>query len=103
LLGVDDCQHNGTGVAAPNVMSCLGRLWMSCAWLCWGARTFYAECAGWVSRPQRRAQLFLCSWPGGGDAMYGADSDVISLTDANFHSEVTGSDDLWMVEFYAPW
>lgn len=27
---------------------------------------------------------------------------VVSLTDSNFHSEVQG-EDLWMVEFYAPW
>ena len=29
--------------------------------------------------------------------------DVIELTDANFDSLVFGSDDLWLVEFFAPW
>merc|ERR1711920_32933 len=28
---------------------------------------------------------------------------VVKLTDSNFKSEVYGSDELWMVEFYAPW
>jgi protein disulfide-isomerase A6 len=31
------------------------------------------------------------------------DSDVEVLTEANFESLVIGSDDLWLVEFYAPW
>lgn len=43
-----------------------------------------------------RAEVALIAlvWPG---------SDVVELTDANFHREVTASDDMWMVEFYAPW
>ena len=28
---------------------------------------------------------------------------VVSLNDGNFHSEVVNSDELWFVEFYAPW
>lgn len=31
------------------------------------------------------------------------DDDVIVLTDSNFDSTVLASDDLWFVEFYAPW
>jgi protein disulfide-isomerase A6 len=31
------------------------------------------------------------------------DSDVVVLTEANFDSQVLASDDLWLVEFYAPW
>ena len=30
-------------------------------------------------------------------------SDVIELTESNFAELVMGSNDLWMVEFYAPW
>ncbi|XP_075992575.1 protein disulfide-isomerase A6 homolog CaBP1 [Anticarsia gemmatalis] len=30
-------------------------------------------------------------------------SDVITLTDSNFKELVLDSDDLWLVEFYAPW
>eukprot|EP00884_Botryococcus_braunii_P009878 jgi/Botrbrau1/18892/Bobra.177_2s0050.1 len=43
---------------------------------------------------------------GGGAAgpfMYGSSSDVVELTDANFPEEVVDSEDLWFVEFFAPW
>jgi len=33
----------------------------------------------------------------------GSDKDVVVLTDDNFDDLVLGSDDLWLVEFYAPW
>ena len=33
----------------------------------------------------------------------GSDKDVVVLTDANFDSMVYGKDDIWFVEFYAPW
>ena len=36
-------------------------------------------------------------------ALYGPKSDVIALTDANFNDKVVESNDLWLVEFYAPW
>lgn len=36
-------------------------------------------------------------------ADYTSKDDVVVLTEANFKSEVLDSDDLWMVEFYAPW
>ena len=36
-------------------------------------------------------------------ALYGAGSDVVTLTDANFHSKVTHSDDLFLVVFVEPW
>ncbi|KAL4431619.1 hypothetical protein ABPG77_001461 [Micractinium sp. CCAP 211/92] len=38
---------------------------------------------------------------GGGD--FYAGSDVISLSDDDFHKQVVDSDDLWFVEFFAPW
>ena len=31
------------------------------------------------------------------------DSDVVVLTESNFESQVLSSDELWLVEFYAPW
>lgn len=34
---------------------------------------------------------------------YGSDSDVIQLGSHNFDKEVKDSEDLWMMEFYAPW
>src|SRR5277367_6624445 len=33
----------------------------------------------------------------------GDPADVIELTDANFEKLVLGSEDMWLVEFYAPW
>ena len=33
----------------------------------------------------------------------GEGADVIQLTDSNFDSTVMNSEDLWLVEFYAPW
>ena len=33
----------------------------------------------------------------------GDPKDVIELTDSNFDSLVLNSEDMWLVEFYAPW
>jgi len=33
----------------------------------------------------------------------GSDKDVVELTEANFESLVLKSDDIWLVEFFAPW
>jgi len=35
--------------------------------------------------------------------LYASNSAVVHLTQANFSKLVTGSDQIWMVEFYAPW
>lgn len=40
---------------------------------------------------------------GGSTSGFYAGSDVIDLTDSNFHNMVTKGDDMWFVEFYAPW
>ncbi|WPT13493.1 Protein disulfide-isomerase like 2-2 [Picochlorum sp. SENEW3] len=40
---------------------------------------------------------------GGSTSGFYAGSDVIDLTDSNFHSLVTKGHDMWFVEFYAPW
>lgn len=37
------------------------------------------------------------------EALYGPNSDVVKLTKDNFLKNVVESDDLWFVEFYAPW
>ncbi|XP_013177014.1 PREDICTED: protein disulfide-isomerase A6 [Papilio xuthus] len=36
-------------------------------------------------------------------ALYDSSSDVIELTPSNFDRLVTKSDEIWIVEFYAPW
>ena len=33
----------------------------------------------------------------------GSSDDVVKLTDANFEELVVKSNDMWLVEFYAPW
>jgi len=35
--------------------------------------------------------------------LYSSSDDVVELTSKNFNSKVIQSDDLWFVEFYAPW
>ncbi len=36
-------------------------------------------------------------------ALYSENGPVVHLTQSNFKSLVMDSDDLWLVEFYAPW
>ena len=38
-----------------------------------------------------------------GGGFYSGSSGVINLSESSFDDEVTTSDDLWFVEFYAPW
>ena len=40
---------------------------------------------------------------GGGGGGGGGKNDVVELTDSNFDELVLQSEDLWLVEFYAPW
>ncbi|XP_035659464.1 protein disulfide-isomerase A6-like isoform X2 [Branchiostoma floridae] len=40
---------------------------------------------------------------GSGGSKPGNKDDVIELTDSNFEDQVLNSDDLWLVEFFAPW
>ena len=39
----------------------------------------------------------------GSYALYESSSDVVDLTPSNFDRLVTNSDEIWIVEFYAPW
>nr|QMV80799.1 protein disulfide isomerase 8 [Clitoria ternatea] len=40
---------------------------------------------------------------GGANCMYSSTSDVVELTPSNFDKLVINSDQIWVVEFYAPW
>merc|ERR1719400_2466262 len=40
---------------------------------------------------------------GGGGSSGGSTDDVVELTDSNFEKMVMKSDDMWLVEFFAPW
>lgn len=35
--------------------------------------------------------------------MYDKKDDVVELTASNFDSKVLNGDEIWIVEFYAPW
>lgn len=36
-------------------------------------------------------------------SLYSSNSPVVQLTSSNFKSQVVKSDEIWLVEFYAPW
>lgn len=57
-----------------------------------------------VAQEKVRAQLSGKRSGGGSSGGSGSDgSDVIELTDSNFEKLVLKSDDMWLVEFFAPW
>lgn len=45
--------------------------------------------------------ILLCAV--GSYGLYDSSSDVVELTPSNFDRLVTNSDEVWIVEFYAPW
>lgn len=45
--------------------------------------------------------ILLCAT--GSLALYDSSSDVIELTPSNFDKLVTNSDEIWIIEFFAPW
>lgn len=49
------------------------------------------------------AVFFLLLVVGNTLALYSPSDDVIDLNPSNFDSKVVQSDELWLVEFYAPW
>ena len=44
--------------------------------------------------------VLTCSFA---DAFYAKSSGVVALNSQNFKKQVIDSDELWLVEFYAPW
>nr|KAG5692877.1 hypothetical protein BaRGS_002312 [Batillaria attramentaria] len=57
---------------------------------------------GGAKLSQFSESVVLLSLVAGTLAMYGND-DVVELTPSNFHNKVIQGDELWLVEFYAPW
>lgn len=47
--------------------------------------------------------LLLLTYVAFSFALYSPGDDVIELTPQNFHSKVIQGDELWIIEFYAPW
>ncbi|CAB4059086.1 PDIA6 [Lepeophtheirus salmonis] len=65
---------------------------------------------GFVRAAQNAAQKVVSSRLGGGGGGGGGGrkkkeggNGVVELTDSNFKKEVLDSDDMWLVEFFAPW
>ena len=45
----------------------------------------------------------FCTLLAGVSAFYGPSDDVVVLTPSNFNSKVIQGDEVWLIEFYAPW
>ncbi|XP_055855238.1 protein disulfide-isomerase A6 homolog [Episyrphus balteatus] len=66
-----------------------------------GQRTAKAMAEAGLAEAKKKVQA---SFGGGsGDSGSSSSNDVIELTDANFDKLVLQSDDVWLVEFFAPW
>lgn len=50
-----------------------------------------------------RLAVFFTFLLGGASALYSSSSGVVDLTPSNFQRDVINSDEVWIVEFYAPW
>ena len=61
-------------------------------------------CKVWISLTSLISVFSVCAlFVGLSSALYSSSDDVIELTPGNFDSRVKGGDELWLVEFYAPW
>lgn len=67
-----------------------------------GARTAQALVDAALAAAKGKVKAAL-GGGGGSKSDGGSSDDVIELTDDNFDKIVLGSDDMWLVEFYAPW
>ncbi len=47
--------------------------------------------------------LLVLTFLNANNALYTPSDDVVELTQSNFKSLVMDSDEIWLVEFYAPW
>ena len=56
-----------------------------------------------VTSLHRMVPLLLLSLISTSCAFYSSSDAVVNITPANFDTEVTNSDSLWIIEFYAPW
>ena len=56
---------------------------------------FFCPISGFIA-------FFICLVVGA-SAFYGPGDDVVELTPSNFHQKVINGDELWIIEFYAPW
>lgn len=56
-----------------------------------------------LAEATKKAKASLGGGGGGSSSGGSGKSDVVELTDANFDKLVLGSDDVWLIEFFAPW
>lgn len=68
-----------------------------------GQRTAKAIAEAALAEAKKMVQANLGGGSSGGGSSGGSSDDVIELTDDNFDKLVLQSDDVWMVEFFAPW
>ncbi|XP_034668017.1 protein disulfide-isomerase A6 homolog [Drosophila subobscura] len=70
-----------------------------------GQRTAKAIAEAALAEVKKKVQAALGggSSGGGGGSSSSSDDDVIELTEDNFDKLVLNSDDIWLVEFFAPW
>lgn len=70
-----------------------------------GERTAKAIAEAGLAQAKKKVkeQLDGKSSSGSGGGSKSSTEDVIELTDANFDKLVLQSDDVWLVEFFAPW
>lgn len=71
-----------------------------------GARTAEGMVDAALAAAKKKVKAALGGGGSGGGSSGSSGSggnDVVELTDANFDSKVLNSDDMWLVEFYAPW
>lgn len=70
-----------------------------------GERTAKAIAEAGLAQAKKKVkeQLDGKSSSGSGGGSKSSTDDVIELTDANFDKLVLQSDDVWLVEFFAPW
>lgn len=96
-LILDDCEAR-TGICDQAVESHSDRNWNR------AASAMYTDLTE-VSNTTLQASVH-CSCEdvvSAGGGFYSSSSGVVNLNEASFPSAVTGSGDLWFVEFYAPW
>ncbi|KAF5293320.1 hypothetical protein FQR65_LT10985 [Abscondita terminalis] len=68
-----------------------------------GHRTAQALVDGAITAVRKKANSILGGKSSGSSESKSSGDDVIELTDDNFDKLVLNSDDIWLVEFFAPW
>lgn len=68
-----------------------------------GQRTAKAMAEAALAEAKKKVQAEFGGGSSGGSSSSGGGNDVIELTDDNFDKLVLNSEDIWLVEFFAPW